>query len=180
MHHGSVKTNSVCPGRMVLKVNIESNSVELTYFKSRSHPKPLENTVFQPIPKSIKAGISSELALGVLVKEIWKDVRENFSDRDKRDDQQHQIITRAHLLKKSTISDMKCKINYKRRLHPDDSNSTFLMMKKLQQEDFNIILVYKSQGEKTMIGPKMYDDIDLKNNTFAFGFKTREQLKMFE
>ena len=75
---------------------------------------------------------------------------------------------------------MKCKINYKRRLHPDDSNSTFLMMKKLQQEDFNIILVYKSQGEKTMIGPKMYDDIDLKNNIFAFGFKTREQLKMFE
>ena len=26
----------------------------------------------------------------------------------------------------------------------------------------------------------MYDDIDLKNNIFAFGFKTREQLKMFE
>ena len=86
MHHGSVKTNSVCPGRMVLKVNIESNSVELTYFKSRNHPKPLENTVFQPIPKSIKAGISSKLALGAPVKEIWKDVRENVSDQDKRDD----------------------------------------------------------------------------------------------
>ena len=42
---------------MILKVNIESNSVELTYFKSRNHPKTLENTVFQPIPKSIKAGI---------------------------------------------------------------------------------------------------------------------------
>ena len=33
VHHGSVKTNSFCPGRMVLKVNLESNSVELTYFK---------------------------------------------------------------------------------------------------------------------------------------------------
>ena len=75
---------------------------------------------------------------------------------------------------------MKCKISYKRRLHPDDSTSTFLIMKKLQQEEFNIILVYKPQGEKTMRGPKMYDDIDLKNNIFAFGFKTREQLKMFE
>ena len=53
-------------------------------------------------------------------------------------------------------------------------------MKKLQQEEFNIILVYKPQGEKTMRGPKMYDDIDLKNNIFAFGSKTREQLKMFE
>ena len=75
---------------------------------------------------------------------------------------------------------MKRKINYKRRLHPDDSTSTFLMVKKLQQEDFNIILVYKPQGEKTMIGPKMYDGIDLKNNIFAFVFQTREQLKMFE
>ena len=75
---------------------------------------------------------------------------------------------------------MKRKVNYKRRLHPGDSTSTFLMVKKLQQEDFNIILVYKPQGEKTLIGPKMYDNIDLKNNIFAFGLQTKEQLKMFE
>ena len=75
VHHGSVKTNSFCPGRMILKVNLESNSVELTYFKSHNHPITLENTVFQPVPKSIKAAISSKLALGVPVKEIWKDVR---------------------------------------------------------------------------------------------------------
>ena len=131
VHHGSVKTNSFCPGRMVLKVNLESKSVELTYFKSYNHPITLENTIFQPIPKSIKVSVSSKPALGVPVKEIWKDVRENFSDREKRDDQQHQLITRAHSLKKSTISDMKRKVNYKRRLHPDDSTSTFLMVKKL-------------------------------------------------
>ena len=86
MHHGSLKSNSFCQGRMVLKVNLKSNSVDLTYFKFHNHRITLENTVFQPIPKSINAGISSKLALGVPVKEIWKDVRENFSDRDKRDD----------------------------------------------------------------------------------------------
>ena len=176
VHHGRVKRNSFCPGRMVLKVNLESSSVELTYFKSHNHPITLENTVFQPIPKSIKAAISPKLDLGVPVKENWKDVHENFSDPDKMDDQQHQLITRAHLLKKSTISDMKRKVNYKRRLHPYDSTSTFLMVKKLQQEDFNIILVYNLQGEKTLIGPKMKDNIDLKNNIFAFGFQTKEQL----
>ena len=47
---------------------------------------------------------------------------------------------------------MKRQVNYKRRLHPDDSTSTFLMVKKLQQEDFDIVLVYKPQGEKTMFG----------------------------
>ena len=75
---------------------------------------------------------------------------------------------------------MRRKVNYKRRLHPDDSTSRFLMVKKLKQEDFIIILVYKPQGEKTMIGSKMFDDTDLKNNIFAFGFQTKEQLKMFE
>ena len=54
------------------------------------------------------------------------------------------------------------------------------MVKMLQQEDFNIILVYKFQGEKAMIRPKLYDDIDLKNNISASGFQTKEQLKMFE
>ena len=75
---------------------------------------------------------------------------------------------------------MKRKVNYKKRMHRDDSTSTFLMVKKLQQDDFNIILVYKPLGEKTLRGPKMYDDIDLKNNIFAFGFQAKEQLKMFQ
>ena len=75
---------------------------------------------------------------------------------------------------------MKQKVNYTRHLHPDDNTSTFLMVKKLQQEDFNIILVYKPQGEKMLIGPKMCNNIDLKNNIFVFGFKTKEKLKMFE
>ena len=96
VHHENVKTNSFCPGRMVLKVNLESKSVELTYFKSHNDPITLENTVFQPIPTSIKVAISSKLALGVSVKEIWKDIYENFSDRDNRDDQQQHLITRAH------------------------------------------------------------------------------------
>ena len=90
MHQGSVKINSFCPGRMVLKVNLEGDSVELTYFKPHKHPITLENTV----------------------------------------------------------SDMKQKVNYKRLLHPDDSTSTFLMVKKLHQEDFSIILLYKPQGKK--------------------------------
>ena len=46
VHHGRVKTNSFCPGHMVLKVNLESDSVELTYFMSHKHPITLENTVY--------------------------------------------------------------------------------------------------------------------------------------
>ena len=49
-----------------------------------------------------------------------------------------------------------------------------------QQEDFNIIWVYKSQGEKALIEPKIYDDIEWKNIMFVFGFQSKEQLTMFE
>ena len=54
MHDGSLKRNPFCPGRIVLKINLESNSVELTYFKSLNHSITLENTVFQPIPNLLK------------------------------------------------------------------------------------------------------------------------------
>ena len=66
-----------------------------------------------------------------------------------------------------------------RRLHPDDSTSTFLMVKRYEKRTLNIILFCKPQGE-AMIGPKMHDDIDLKNIMFAFGFQTKERLKIFE
>ena len=49
----------------------------------------------------------------------------------------------------------------------------------LKKESFNSILVYKSQGDNTRIGPKMFDAIDIKKNIFALGFQTESQLEMF-
>ena len=97
VRHGSVKTNSFCESCMVVKVNFESNLVKLTCFKFHNHPITLKNMVFQPVSKSFKAVISSKLALGIPVKEIWKDVCENFSNRDKSDDK-HQQLSNEHEL----------------------------------------------------------------------------------
>ena len=58
-------------------------------------------------------------------------------------------------------------MNYGRRLHPDDSTSTYLLVKKLQEEDFNIVLLYKPQGDKVVIGTKIYDELDVGKNLFA-------------
>ena len=65
--------------------------------KPHNHPITWENTVFQPIPKSIEVAISSKLVLRPSVKEIYKDVHEKFSDQDKYYHQKHQPITQAHL-----------------------------------------------------------------------------------
>ena len=70
-------------------------------------------------------------------------------------------------------------MNHDRRLHPDDSTSTYLLVKKLQEEDFNIVLLYKPQGDKVVIGPKIYDELDVGKNLFAIGLETKQQLDMF-
>ena len=70
-------------------------------------------------------------------------------------------------------------MNYGHRLHPDDATSTFLTVKKLEEESYNPIIVYKPQGSKVVIGPTTYDDIDLTNDIFAIGIQTKEQLEMF-
>ena len=70
-------------------------------------------------------------------------------------------------------------MNYGRQLHPDDSTSTYLLVKKLQEEDFNIVLVYKPQGDQVVIGPKIYDELDVRKNLFAIGLQTKQHLDMF-
>ena len=75
---------------------------------------------------------------------------------------------------------MKISSNYGRRLHPDNSTSAYLLVKKLSQESFSSIVVYKPHGEKTLIGPSTLNDIDVKKDTFVIGIQTRQQLNMFK
>ena len=77
------------------------------------------------------------------------------------------------------MSDSHRHVNHGRQLHPDDSTSTYLLVKKPEQEDFNIVLLYKPQGDKAMIVPKIYDELDVGKNLFAIGLQTKQQLDMF-
>ena len=70
-------------------------------------------------------------------------------------------------------------MNYGRRLHSDDSTSTYFFVKKLQEEDFNTVLLYKPQGDKVAIGPKIYNELDVGKNLFAIGLQTKQQLDRF-
>ena len=69
-------------------------------------------------------------------------------------------------------------MNCGRWLHTDDSTSTYLLVKKLQEEDFNIVLVYKPHGDQVVIGPKIYDELDVGKNLLAIGLQTKQQLDM--
>ena len=176
---GQVKTGSFCPAKMTLKISEPSGKVQLEYTKSHNHPINITNTVFQPVPKSLQTQIAAKVAVGKPVNEIHREVRGDMGDRENRESVSGNV-TRAHLLKKRVISDIKRRLEKGKRLHPDDSTSVLMLVEKLKSEKFNPIVVYKPQGEKTIIGPKMYDDIDLKNDLFVIGIQTKEQLKIME
>ena len=174
---GQVKTGSFCPSRMTCHIDKITNEVQVEYISSHSHPVSLANTVFQPIPPTTKQEIKAKLSIGVPVNEVFKDLRDDMGNRESRDS--NETVTRAHLISKANIADIKRHMRYARRLHPDDSISTDLIVQKLQQEKYNCIIAYKPQGQPVVIGPKMYDDIDLKKDLFVLGIQTKELLEMF-
>ena len=91
---------------------------------------------------------------------MYKDLREGMGNRESR--LSNICITRAHLISKTNISDMRRHMKYARRLHPDDSTSTHLIVKKIKLESYNCVIVYKPQGQAVETGSVTYNDIDVK------------------
>ena len=177
-HHGKIKRGTFCPARMDVKLHESDRTVSVTYIRAHNHPIGVEGTVHQPTPTSILNAIKIKLSLGVPVNSIYRELREGIGNRNSRETSS-VIISKKHLLKKSNVSDIHRHMNYGRRLHPDDSTSTYLLVKNLQEEDFNIVLLYKTQGDKVVIGPKIYDELDFGKNLLAMGLQTKHQLDMF-
>ena len=175
---GQVKSDRFCPSRMNCHINKATNAVRVEYISAHSHPVNLANTAYQPIPSTTRQEIKEKLSVGVPVNEVYKDLREGIGNRESR--VENLSITKAHLISKANVSDIKRHMKYSRRLHPEDSTSTHLIVKKLQLESNNSIIVYNPQGQPVQIGPSMYDDIDIKKDLFIFGIQTKEQLKMFK
>ena len=177
-HHGRIKRDALCPARMNVKLHESDSTVSVTYIRAHNHAIGVENTVRQPVPTSVLNSIKTKLSLSVPVNNIYRELREGIGNRNSRETSP-EVISKKHLLKKSNVSDIHRHMNYGRRLHSDDSTSTCLLVKKLQEEDFNIVLLYKPQGDKVVIGPKIYDELDVGKNLFAIGLQTKQQLDMF-
>ena len=65
-------------------------------------------------------------------------------------------------------------MKYSRRLHPKNSTSTHLIVKKLQLESYNCIIVYKPQGQPVETSPSMYNETDIKKDLLALGIQTKK------
>ena len=70
-------------------------------------------------------------------------------------------------------------------MHPDDVTSLYYIVKKLQDEKFDHVLLYKPQGENFVVKrPNMssdeIDELPVTNDTFILRIRTKEQLNMFQ
>ena len=146
-HHGRIKRGTVCTARINVKLHESDSTVSVTYIRAHNHPVGIENTAHQPTLTSLLNSIKTKLSLGVPVKNIYRELREGIGNRNSRETSS-EVISKRHLLKKSNVSDVHRHMNYGRRLHPNDSTLTYLLVEKLQEEDFNAVLLYKPQGDK--------------------------------
>ena len=87
-------------------------------------------------------------------------------------------ITRAHLISKANVSDIKKQMKYSRMFHFEDSTSIHLIVKMLQLESYNFIIVYKPQGQPVETGSSIFNDINAKKDLFALGIQTKKQFEM--
>ena len=117
-----------CPGRMNVKLHESDSTVSVTYIRGHNHPIGVENPVYQPTPTSVLNSIKTKQYLGVPVNNIYRELREGIINRNSR--KTSEVISKKHLPKKSNVSDIHRHMSYGRRLHPDDSTSTCLLVKK--------------------------------------------------
>ena len=108
------------------------------------------------------------------------EIRESHANRNSRENiDNNGNINKSHLIKKSVIKDMERQLKYRPRLHPEGSTSTYLLIKKLELEKYNPVILYKLQGEKYLIVPQKYKETDEKSELSAIGIETKAQHEMF-
>ena len=99
-------------------------------------------------------------------------MREGIGNKESR--LSNELITKAHLISKTNISDMRRHMKYARIPHPDDSTSTHLIVETLQLENYNCVIAYKPKGQAVETDPGMYNDTDVKKHPFVFGIQIKE------
>ena len=124
-----VKCYRFCPFRMTCHINKATNAVRVEYASAHNHPVSYANTIYQPIPSTTRQKIKAKLSIGVPVNKVYKELREDMANRESR--AENLSITRANLISKANVSYIKRHMKYSKRLHPEDSTSTHLIVKKL-------------------------------------------------
>eukprot|EP00112_Aurelia_sp_Birch-Aquarium-sp1_P016102 Seg3619.1 transcript_id=Seg3619.1/GoldUCD/mRNA.D3Y31 product="Ubiquitin-like-specific protease 1" protein_id=Seg3619.1/GoldUCD/D3Y31 len=152
----------------------------MTYISTHNPPCAVKDTEHHPnVPSSsVMDAVKSKLLFGASVDNIHKDLREGADIRENRDC--NQKIEKKHAVTKRNLREIARKLKVNRRMHPDDATSLFHIVKKLTNEKYDPILLYKPQGEDVIVGPDDMHGTPAESQSFLLGIQTKEQLEMFQ
>ena len=142
---GLIKTDMFCPARLMCKVDNQTGSVSVKFIQTHSHTPEFKDTEHHPIPKSILEDIKQKFILGATVDHVFNECREGKSTRENREES--DSMQRKHVISKRQLREISRKLKVNRRMHEDDATSIDYIVKKLQKEKFNPVLLYKPQGK---------------------------------
>lgn len=112
------------------------------------------------------------LSLKILISITMDEVREHFSDRDKRD--KLEDLKYYHLIDKKTIHNLKTKLADSIIIQDsNDAISTALKVEALQQELYNPVLLFKQQDAEDASNI-------LNKKDFLLALMTKQQMEMYE
>ena len=102
------------------------------------------------------------------------DIRQDVGHRSKRD-LFDQCASRKHFITKQDISNLRVNIKDNAIIrHKNDPTSVSLLVAELQQEDYDAILLFKPQGERSIAYP------NLSTESFVLVIQTQFQQQMFQ
>ncbi|XP_054759067.2 uncharacterized protein LOC129265102 isoform X1 [Lytechinus pictus] len=73
LQKGVIKTDLVCPARMLLRQCKKTGRVDVSYYKSHSHAISPSDLVHHPLPESVRKDIRSKLESGSTVNQIYQE-----------------------------------------------------------------------------------------------------------
>eukprot|EP00057_Strongylocentrotus_purpuratus_P003249 XP_003726258.1 PREDICTED: uncharacterized protein LOC100893170 [Strongylocentrotus purpuratus] len=81
LRRGVVKTDLVCPARMLVRQCKKDGRVNVSYYKSHSHPISPDDVVHHPLPDSVRKDIKNKLASGMTANQIYQQFQDQSCGR---------------------------------------------------------------------------------------------------
>ncbi|KAE8744033.1 hypothetical protein FOCC_FOCC009317 [Frankliniella occidentalis] len=184
---GCIPKGQSCPARMLVREDIETKKVVVTFVESHNHEIDYKHNKYRKVPKSVRLTIISLLTLGMEPKHIKSLLRGRVGALDQRDGQVKP--KKEHFINEMYIRRLKYHLKTGKRYHSSDSMSLDIHVRNLintanfkQSEDddevFSPVLLYKPQGAEVVLGHESLNR--LSKDTLLLGIQSREQLKMLQ
>ncbi|XP_072164983.1 uncharacterized protein [Diadema setosum] len=179
MSKGCVKTDMICPARIITAKCLKTGHVKVTYYRSHSHPLLSSDIKFHPLPQKLRDELKLKLAFGVTVEDIQKDLaRPNHSNIENL-----TVFKRQQSISKHHIQQMRRNMFKRAEKNPeglDSISNLAILLEKHRTDGHNPVMMYKPDGGQYIIGNLTGDALTVDDSPMVIALQTKQQLRILE